>query len=414
MTHFRSRSAVAAARRSFQSFRRPAHPPAVDQVVAAERPDLPLLCLRPAVLAEAADRFVGLFPGSVLYAVKCNPDPTVLRALWRGGVRHFDCASAQEVRLVRQMFPDAHIHFMHPVKARAAIREAWKWHGVRDFVIDSAEELGKVLQETGGAFGELGLVVRLALPRGGAVYDLSGKFGASADDAVRLLRMARAVAHKVGLCFHVGSQCLDPAAYERALFLAGTVLAEAGVPIDVLDVGGGFPVSYPDVTPPPLDDFVAAIARGVHALGLPPQCELWCEPGRALVAPGTSLVVRVEARRGDALFVNDGIYGSLSDAGIPGFRFPCRLIRPDAPAAAETEPFSFFGPTCDSADRMKGPFWLPADTREGDWIEIGQLGAYGACLRTAFNGFDQTLLAEVADRPLLETPGFTPATAQAA
>ncbi|MEW5727775.1 MAG: type III PLP-dependent enzyme, partial [Pseudomonadota bacterium] len=284
----------------------------------------------------------------------------------------------------------------------------------RDFVVDSVEELGKVLQETGGAFAELGLVVRLALPKGGAVYDLSGKFGATADEAVRLLRMARAVAHKVGLCFHVGSQCLDPGAYERALLLAGKVLDDAGVPIDVLDVGGGFPVSYPDVTPPPLDDFVAAIARGVHALGLPAGCELWCEPGRALVAPGSSLVVRVEARRGDALFINDGIYGSLSDAGVPGFRFPCRLIRPDAPASAEMVEFSFFGPTCDSADRMRGPFRLPADAREGDWIEIGQLGAYGGCLRTPFNGFDQTLMVEVMDRPLLETPGFAPDQARAA
>jgi ornithine decarboxylase len=186
------------------------------------------------------------------------------------------------------------------------------------------------------------------------------------------------------------------------------------VPIDVLDVGGGFPVSYPDITPPPLDDFVAAIAHGVHALNLPHHVELWCEPGRALVAPGGSVVVRVEARRGDALFINDGVYGSLSDAGVPGFRFPCRLIRAGGESDAPLEAFSFFGPTCDSADRMAGPFWLPADAREGDWIEIGQLGAYGGCLRTPFNGFDQALMVEVGDRPMLETPGFAPARAQAA
>ncbi|HSV28728.1 MAG TPA: type III PLP-dependent enzyme, partial [Candidatus Omnitrophota bacterium] len=167
---------------------------------------------------------------------------------------------------------------------------------------------------------------------------------------------------------------------------------------------GGFPVSYPDLTPPPLADFIAAIADGVHALNLPAHTEIWCEPGRALVASGQSVVVRVEARRGDALHINDGVYGTLSDAGVPGFRFPCRLIRAGAVADA-LEAFTFFGPTCDSADRMKGPFMLPADVREGDWIEIGQLGAYGTTLRTPFNGFDQSVMVEVADRPLLDTPG---------
>ena len=127
--------------------------------------------------------------------------------------------------------------------------------------------------------------------------------------------------------------------------------------------------------------------------------------GRALVAGGTSVVVQVQHRRGDALYINDGVYGSLSDAGAPGFRFPVRLIRPDG-AAPSDQPaaFSLFGPTCDSADRMDGPFLLPADVAEGDWIEIGQLGAYGACLRTAFNGFDRARLVEVRDPPLLATP----------
>ena len=96
--------------------------PAVDQLIAELRPVEPVYCIRPAILEATAARFVADFPGDVLYAVKCNPEPTVLRALWRGGVRHFDCASPQEVRLVRDMFPDADIHFMHPVKARGAIR----------------------------------------------------------------------------------------------------------------------------------------------------------------------------------------------------------------------------------------------------------------------------------------------------
>lgn len=405
---------AALVRRTFESRRTivPTVLPSVTDAVLAERPDRPMYCLRPQVLAQTAERFAAAFPGMVLYAVKCNPEPGVLKALWAGGIRHFDCASAQEVRLVRKLLPHAHIHFMHPVKARSAIREAWEWHGVRDFVIDSADELAKVVQETGRHGGGLGLVVRLAMPKGGAVYDLSGKFGAEPDEAARLLKLAAAVADRVGLCFHVGSQCLSPAAYGNALALAGRVLDQAGIAIDILDVGGGFPVSYPDVMPPPLEDFIAAIAAGIHALHLPPHTEIWCEPGRALVAAGQSVVVAIEARRGQNLFVNDGIYGALSDAGVPAFRFPCRLIRADgAPVSAEMLPYSFFGPTCDSADRMKGPFMLPADAREGDWIEIGQLGAYGTTLRTRFNGFDQFFEIEVRDRPLLETPGYLPAPA---
>jgi ornithine decarboxylase len=376
--------------------------PRIDDLVAVERPGEPMLCLRPAVVSAAAACFVDGFPGAVLYAVKCNPEPGVLRAVWDGGVRHFDCASAGEVALVRGMFPDAAIHFMHPVKSRQAIRDAYVLHGVRDFVLDSECELDKILAETGGA-DDLGLVVRLALPPGGAMYDLSGKFGAAPEDAVALLRAARPHALRLGLSFHVGSQCLDPLAYRRALALAGEVIRRAGVAVDIVDVGGGFPVSYPDVTPPPLGAFLAEIEAGFDALDLPEGTSLWAEPGRALVAAGTSVVVQVQLRRNDALYVNDGVYGSLSDAGVPGFRFPVRLLRDGS--AGQTG-FMLFGPTCDSADRMPGPFLLPDDVREGDWIEIGQLGAYGACLRTAFNGFDRARVVEVRDPPLLATPGY--------
>jgi len=403
MTTTRFRAAVAPVRRRPEILRLPAGLPMVDAVVAADRPSEPLHCLRPATVAAAARRFVGGFPGDVLYAVKCNPEPAMLRALWAGGVRHFDCASAAEVRLVRQMFPKAQIHFMHPVKSRPAIREAYERHGVRDFVLDSASELEKILAETGNA-ADLGLVVRLALPKGSAMYDLSGKFGAPLEEAAALLRSARPRAVRLGVSFHVGSQCLEPGAYGRALALAGEAIRLSGVPVEIVDVGGGFPVSYPDVTPPPLGDYFAEIEAGFARLGLP-GTRLWAEPGRALVAGGASVVVQVEMRRGDVLYVNDGVYGALSDAGAPGFRFPTRLIRPEGGESAALRPFSFFGPTCDSADFMRGPFLLPEDVREGDWIEIGQLGAYGACLRTAFNGFDRARFAEVRDPPLLETPG---------
>jgi ornithine decarboxylase len=364
--------------------------PAVDDLVAALRPTEPMHCIRPEAAARAGQEFVAAFPGDVLYAVKCNPDPAVLRALWEGGVRHFDCASIAEVALVRGLFPGAAIYFMHPVKSRPAIAQAFADFGVRDFVFDSAAELQKIRQETANDAG-LGLILRIALPAGPARYDLSGKFGAEAAEAVALLRAARPLTARLGVSFHVGSQCLDPLAWRMAIARAGAIVREAGVPIEVLDVGGGFPAAYPDAAPPPLGAFMAEIEAAADALDMP-GLKLWAEPGRALVAGAMSLVVQVQGRRGRMLFINDGIYGSLSDAGLPGFRYPARLLRP---STALLEDVGFFGPTCDSADRMEGPFPLPADAAEGDWIEIGQLGAYGACLRTGFNGLGQGITVEV-------------------
>ncbi|MBU0724461.1 MAG: type III PLP-dependent enzyme [Alphaproteobacteria bacterium] len=387
--------------------------PSVDGVVAALKPSDPLVCLRPHLLEATARSFVSVFPGRVFYAVKCNPDTAVLRALAAGGVQHFDVASLTEIETVHRLLPDARMAFMHPVKPRASIREAYAKYGVRDFALDSVDELAKIITETGHA-ADLGLFVRLKLPKGNAVYDLSGKFGAAPEQAITLLRAARDAGKRVGLCFHVGSQCLDPTAYERALDLAGEIIRASGVTPDVLDIGGGFPVSYPDATPPALWEFMTAISRGFRRLNLP-KCELWCEPGRALVAAGASLVVQVHLRRGNELFINDGVYGTLSDAGVPAFRFPVRLIRPGGEnVSEEMQDYVFFGPTCDSADRMAGPFPLPADMREGDWIEIGQLGAYGACLRTGFNGFDRIGRQVVADGPLLATPGHPGAGEEAA
>jgi ornithine decarboxylase len=403
----RVRSAVTPLARRFPAA--PARLPAVDELIARERPEEPVHCLRPATATATARGFLAAFAGKVLYAVKCNPEPAMLRALRAGGVDDFDCASISEVSLVRQMFPEAAIHFMHPVKARGAIRVAWARHGVRDFALDSAEELTKILTEIGatgiaGAQG-LGLIVRLALPKGGAVLDLSGKFGATAEEAVKLLRAARPHAARLGLSFHVGSQCLDPLAWRTALDEVAEVVRRADVAIEVIDVGGGFPVTYPGMEPVPLGAYLAEIEAGFERLGLP-DAALWAEPGRALVAGAGSVVVQVQHRRGDALYINDGVFGSLADAGALGFRYPVRLIRPGGPAPSRRDVgFSFFGPTCDSADAMRGPFVLPADAAEGDWIEIGQLGAYGACLRTGFNGFDRARLVEVRDGPFGIAPG---------
>jgi ornithine decarboxylase len=384
--------------------------PSVNEMVKTLRPEEPLHCVRPGVISNTARAFSTLFNGDVLYAVKCNPEPAVLRAVWEGGVRHFDCASISEVQLVRRLFPGAEIHFMHPVKARSAIREAWTLHSVRDFVLDSESELIKIMQElskpeTTKRDTKPGLFIRLALPETGAAINLSKKFGAEPEAAIALLRTARPFAAKLGLAFHVGSQCMDPLAWRDAMQLAGEIIRAAGVRVDVLDIGGGFPVAYPDMDPPPLGAFMAKIDAAYDALQMP-GLKLWAEPGRALVGGGASVVVQVQMRRGNMLYINDGVYGALADAGALRFRFPTRLLRAHASQGAPDAPFGFFGPSCDSLDVMHGPFLLPGDASEGDWIEIGQLGAYGTCLRTAFNGFDRAALVEVSDRAMLETAGY--------
>ncbi|HEY8191422.1 MAG TPA: type III PLP-dependent enzyme [Alphaproteobacteria bacterium] len=380
----------------------------VDAVVADLKPHLPLYVMRPEQLARTAKEFTALFPGDVMYAVKCNPEKAVLQILYKNGVRSFDAASIEEVRLVAKIAPKAKIYFMHPVKSPEAIREAYAVHGVRAFVLDTKEELYKILQNTDLA-GDLELFVRMALPKNSeAQIDFSAKFGVLPEDAIELLQQCRAVASKLGLSFHVGTQSTNPAVYAKAIDTAAGVVMKSGVKIDVLDVGGGFPVSYPGLEHPPLAQYMKVIAQAVKDSGLE-GIPLICEPGRALVAASVSLVVRVEQRRGDLLYLNDGTYGGLYDASqwAGGLRYPVRMIRKggeDAIVHPGLTAFSFAGPTCDSLDMMEGPFMLPADIRTGDWIEISNAGAYSQGLRSNFNGFGRALTVALYERSGAELP----------
>ncbi len=368
-------------------------------MVAALQPSYPVYCLRPDVLRRSAARFLELFPGRVLYAVKCNPHPSVLKALYEAGIRHFDTASLPEIALVREKFPDAGAYFMHPVKGRAVIRMAARVYGIDTFVVDHEDELGKVLDETEGGEG-ITIVVRLETPPvEGTFYHLSAKFGAKPDAAVALLREARSRGCQVGLAFHVGSQCLVPGAYAKALVIVGEVLEQAATPIQLLDVGGGFPAEYLGTNMPPLEDYIAEIEAGLKRLALRRDCILMCEPGRALVADGVSLVVQVQLRKDGQLYINDGVYGSLSEMVTAGLRLPARLVRLRGAASDETASFVLNGPTCDSLDVLPAPFELPADVREGDWIEIDRVGAYSYALASRFNGFYPETLVTVRDEP---------------
>jgi ornithine decarboxylase len=323
----------------------------------------------------------------------------VLETLAAHGVTSFDVASIPEIELVRQYAPNARLAFMHPVKSRVAISAAYFEHGVRIFSLDSHEELAKILDATGGA-KDLTLMVRLAVPSEGSAYALSGKFGVEPDAAPALLLAARrATQDLMGVSFHVGSQCMRPTAYQGAMSAASRALVRAGVFADIVDVGGGFPSVYPGMAPPALEDYACSIHRGFAEMMVHETTELWCEPGRALVAESTSIMAKVDARKGDALYLNDGAYGNLFDAAHSKWPFPVKLIR-DGEADSTLKPFKFFGPTCDSIDVMPGPFWLPEDVREGDYVEIGMMGAYGTAMATRFNGYGDTETVRVEEAPM--------------
>ncbi|MBY0421340.1 MAG: type III PLP-dependent enzyme [Parvularculaceae bacterium] len=378
-------------------------------LVLASRPDLPVHCLRPHAAETAAGWFVKNFPGDVLYAVKADPHPLILDAVYKAGVRWFDVASLPEIELVASRFPEARLAFMHPVKARSAIRRAFFDYGVRVFSLDSEAELQKIVQETDGA-RDLHLVIRLAVNGDWAQHKLTTKFGAAGTEAVSLLRAARAEAHELGVSFHVGSQCMRPEAYRVAMETAGELIRQAGVTVDIVDVGGGFPAAYPGLTPPPLDQFVRQIKEAFEAMPVLENADLWCEPGRALCAEAGSHIVRVELRKGDALYINDGGYGVLFDAAHDGLVYPTKLLRPKGGPRRPLKAYKLYGPTCDSIDAMKGPFFLPADIAEGDYIEFGMTGAYGAALATRFNGFGDYHEVVALDAPMTSMYGLAPKT----
>ena len=367
-------------------------------LATALRPINPVTLVRPHAATRAARFFVEKFPGKTLYAVKANPSPELVRILWDAGVTHYDVASIGEVRMVARTLPDATLCFMHPVKAEEAIAEAYHTHGVRTFSLDTMEELEKVLRATGNA-ADLTLCVRLRVSSDHSKLSLASKFGVLPGEAKELLFAARQAADALGICFHVGSQAMSPDAYAEAMERVRAAIVEAAVTVDVIDVGGGFPSTYPGMEPPALEAYFETIHRAFESLPISYSAELWAEPGRALCAEYSSLIVRVEKRRGDELYINDGAYGALFDAAHIGWRFPVRLLRePDS--NAKDMPFSFYGPTCDDLDHMAGPFDLPADIRAGDYIEIGMLGAYGSAMRTAFNGFGSDEIVEVTDEPM--------------
>lgn len=367
-------------------------------LVAESPPERPVLCVRPHAARKAARWFCENFPGKVLYALKANDASVVTQALNDAGIRHFDVASPREMQAVAKL-PNASMSLMNPVKSRETIRTAYFDYGIRTFALDTAGELAKIIETTNGA-DDLTLYVRIACSNADSLIPLEGKFGVGTAEAPALLVHARRAAMRLGVTFHVGSQAMVPARFSQALADVGKIVADAGVAIESVDIGGGFPSCYPGIEPPELSEYMTEIEKGLAALRVHAEVSASCEPGRALVAEAESVLVRVEARRGHGLYINDGAFGTLYDAAHSGFTYPARLV---GPTMAETglEAFVLFGPTCDSADRMPGPYMLPGTITEGDYIEIGQVGAYGRTLATRFNGFGSYDEAELLDAPMM-------------
>jgi ornithine decarboxylase len=362
----------------------------VEQLIERLRPSVPVYCIFPEKFAVAAKRFEA-FPGDALYAVKANPAPLVLDQVYTAGIRHFDTASLPEIELVRGRFPDAHCHFMAPVRIAGAARTAWRKYGVQDYVVDCDFELDKLLAETDGG-KDLRIFVRIATPLGGALLELSSKFGTTPDDAARLLKRVVEAGAAPGITFHVGSQCLSPFSYAQAIEMARRTAALAGIEIAALDIGGGFPGPYRNNDVPPYHWYFDTIREALATL--PGSPRVLCEPGRALIAEGVSLVTQVVLRKDDKLYLNDGIYGSFDELTLPGWTadYPLRVFSLDDEGRAILQPeghkpFRVYGPTCDTLDVLPRPLMLPETIKPGDFIVIDAIGAYSMALRTNFNGF---------------------------
>jgi len=374
----------------------------VEELISQLKPDKPVYCIRKNSILSVSKFFQKKFPGKILYAVKTNPHPTVIKTLIKSGIDQFDVASIDEIKAVRKFSQSTKCSFMHTVKSRESISEAYFKYGVKTFSLDTKDELIKIIKSTSNA-KDLELFVRVSVSNEHAEIDLSKKFGALNSEATGLLRLVKQHAKKIGLSFHVGSQCMHPISYAKGITEIGNIIKKTKIIPDYINVGGGFPTIYPDLIPQSLENYFDEIKKGLKNLKLDNLPEIICEPGRALVAESGSTIVRVNLRKKQKLYINDGTYGTLFDAGTPNIVFPSKMIKDysNKIISKKLTAFDFFGPTCDSMDYMKGPFLLPNNIKENDYIELGQLGSYGLTFRTQFNGYYSNEIYEVEDNPIM-------------
>jgi len=374
----------------------------VENLINQLKPEKPIYCIRRHSVTTASKFFQKNFPGNILYAVKTNPHPIIIQTLLDSGIKQFDVASIEEIKQIKKFSKTAKCSYMHTVKSPESISEAYFKYDIKTFSLDTKEELIKIIKNTNNA-KDLELFVRVAVSNEHAEIDLSKKFGALNSEAIGLLRLAKQYAQRVGLSFHVGSQCMHPISYAKGITEIGNIIKKTKIIPDYINVGGGFPTIYPDLIPQNLIEYFNEIKKSLENLKLEKIPKIICEPGRALVAESGSTIVRINLRKKQKLYINDGTYGTLFDAGTPNIVFPAKMIKETSNKiiSKKLTAFDFFGPTCDSMDYMKGPFLLPNNIRENNYIELGQLGAYGLTFRTQFNGFYSDEIYEVEDQPIL-------------
>ena len=372
----------------------------VEKLVNQLRPKNPIYCVRKQPIHTASKFFQNNFPGKILYAVKTNPNFEVLKTILSSGINQFDVASIKEIEAIRNLNKDVKCSYMHTIKSRENIKDAYFKHNIKTFALDSKDELIKIIETTNYA-KDLELFVRVSVSNEHAEIDLSKKFGAITSEAIGLLRLTKQYSKKVGISFHVGSQCMHPISYTKGIEEIGKIIKKTKILPDYINVGGGFPTIYPDLISQPLLNYFREIKESLSNLNLGRLPEIICEPGRAIVAESGSTIVKVILRKKQKLFINDGTYGTLFDAGVPNIVYPSKLITNGRIISKKITAFDFYGPTCDSMDYMKGPFLLPNNIKEGDYIELGQLGAYGLTFRTEFNGFYSDEIYEVEDSPIM-------------
>ena len=376
----------------------------VDELVKQLKPTEPVYCIRRKSIQLSSKYFQNKFPGKILYAIKTNPNPVVLKTILESGINNFDIASIKEIEAIKKINPNAICSYMHTVKSRESINESYFKYGIKAYSLDTKDELIKIIESTNNA-KDLELFIRVAVSNEHAEIDLSKKFGAINSEASALLRLAKQYAKKIGLSFHVGSQCMHPISYTKGIAEIGNIIKKTKIIPDVINIGGGFPTIYPDLIPQSLDNYFKEINEALSNLKLKKLPEVICEPGRAIVAESGSTIVRVNLRKKQKLYINDGTYGTLFDAGVPNIVYPSRIIKNGRFISKKLTAFDFYGPTCDSMDYMKGPFILPNNIKENDYIELGQLGAYGLTFRTEFNGFFSDNIYEVEDDPIMTMYG---------
>ncbi|WP_417601125.1 type III PLP-dependent enzyme [Pararhodobacter oceanensis] len=354
-------------------------------------PNDPVMFLSPAALQAQAQRFTRGFPGLVTYAVKSNPEEAVITNLAAAGLRGFDVASPDEIAMISRLVPDAALHYNNPVRARHEIIFA-VGRDVASYSVDSLSELDKLfaLVPTARSNGEpVEITARFKLPVAGAAYDFGAKFGATEAVATEILARVAERGYVPSLTFHPGTQCTDPMAWDAYIHAAGRIADAAGVSIERLNVGGGFPSHRVQAQTPELEAIFALIARVTDEVFGDAAPALVCEPGRAMVADSFALLARIKALRDDAhVFLNDGVYGAFSELPLMGAMDRITAWSPEgAQRRGEIRGRTVFGPTCDSVDRLPGDTPLPGDIEEGDFLLIQGMGAYSVPTNTRFNGF---------------------------